>query len=151
MTHTHTHSVRLFWGVGDRTSQRTLPDKKGHSQQTDRDDPDGIRTRNPNKRGASDPRLTSRGHRDLHLIILISFFYYFPAHLLESSALASFSMKMSNNKSLFLINECFFLLLKTKCFKGFITSSAQNVHFHLRVLPQKFRSVPTLQHTLQEF
>ena len=38
-------------------TQRPLPDKTQHSQETDINYHDGIRTRNPSKRMAADPRL----------------------------------------------------------------------------------------------
>jgi hypothetical protein len=43
---------------------RPLPDNTQHSQQIDINDPDGIQTRNPSKRGAADPRLRRRAHWD---------------------------------------------------------------------------------------
>ena len=46
-------------------SQRPLPDKTQHSQETDIHARTGIRTSNPSKRAAVDPRLTPRGHGDL--------------------------------------------------------------------------------------
>ena len=45
-------------------TQRPLPDITQHSHQTDIHAPGGIRTRNPSKREAADPRLRPRGHRD---------------------------------------------------------------------------------------
>jgi hypothetical protein len=54
--HTHTHSVSLFWTSDEPNGQ--------HSQETDIHATGGIRTRNPNKRSAADPRLRPRGHRD---------------------------------------------------------------------------------------
>jgi hypothetical protein len=46
------------------SSQRPLPDNTQHSQETDTYAPGGIRTKNPNKRAAADPRLRSRGQWD---------------------------------------------------------------------------------------
>jgi len=45
-------------------TQRSVPDNTQHSQQTDIHVPGGIRTQNPTKRAAVDPRLRPRGHRD---------------------------------------------------------------------------------------
>ena len=45
-------------------TQTPLPDKTQHSQDTDIHAPGGIRTRNPSKRAAADPRLRQRGHWD---------------------------------------------------------------------------------------
>jgi hypothetical protein len=45
-------------------SQRPLPDNTQHSQQTDLHALDGIRTHNPSKREAADPRLRPRGNWD---------------------------------------------------------------------------------------
>jgi len=42
--------------------QKLLPDNTQHSQQTDIHASGGIRTHNPNKRAAADPRLRPRGH-----------------------------------------------------------------------------------------
>ena len=44
------------------SSQRPLPDNTQHSQQTDIHTPGGIRTRNLNRRAASDLRLRPCGH-----------------------------------------------------------------------------------------
>jgi hypothetical protein len=43
-------------------SHRPLPDNTQHSQQTDIHAPCGIRTRNPSKPAAADPRLRPRSH-----------------------------------------------------------------------------------------
>jgi hypothetical protein len=48
------------------SSQRPLPDNKQYSQQTNIKSSGEIRTRNPSKRAAADPRLRSRGQRDRH-------------------------------------------------------------------------------------
>ena len=45
-------------------SQIPLLDKIHHSKETDIYSPGGIRTRNPSKRAATNPRLRPRGHRD---------------------------------------------------------------------------------------
>ena len=44
--------------------QRALPDHKQHSQQTGIHAPGGIRTYDPNRQVATDPRLRLRGHWD---------------------------------------------------------------------------------------
>jgi hypothetical protein len=44
--------------------RRHLPDNTQHSQETDIHAPGGIRTHNPNKRAAADPRLRRRGYWD---------------------------------------------------------------------------------------
>jgi len=43
---------------------RPLPDNTQHSNETDTHAPGGIRTRNPSKRAAADPRLRPCGHWD---------------------------------------------------------------------------------------
>jgi hypothetical protein len=53
-------------------TQKPLPDNTQHSQQTDIHAPGGIRTRNPSKRAAVDPRLRPRGHWDRPLRIYCS-------------------------------------------------------------------------------
>jgi hypothetical protein len=55
------HSVGLI-----SATQRPLPDNTQHSQATDNNACGGIRTHNPSKRVAVDPRLRSRGHREGH-------------------------------------------------------------------------------------
>jgi hypothetical protein len=45
-------------------TQRSLPDNTQHSQEADIYAHDGIRTHNPSKRAAVDPRLRPRGHWD---------------------------------------------------------------------------------------
>ena len=57
------HSVE-YTGRVIRPTQRPLPDKTQHSQETDMHAPGGIRTHNPSKRGIADPRLSPRGHWD---------------------------------------------------------------------------------------
>ena len=57
------HSVVLSVRVISQ-SQRPLPDNTQHSQETDIHAPGGIRTRNPSKRTAANPRLRPRGHWD---------------------------------------------------------------------------------------
>ena len=55
------------------SSQRPLPDNTQHSQQTDIHAPDGIRTHNPSRRAATDPRLRPRSHflRYIHVINIV--------------------------------------------------------------------------------
>jgi hypothetical protein len=63
--HTTTHHSRYdFSGRVISSSQRPLPDNTQHSQQTDIHVPGGIRTHNPSKRAAADPRLRPRGYWD---------------------------------------------------------------------------------------
>ena len=50
-------------------TQRPLPDNTQHSQETDIHAPCGIRTHNPSKRAAADPRLIPRGHWDRQLAV----------------------------------------------------------------------------------
>jgi hypothetical protein len=54
-THTHTH---IYTHTLGRTplDERLLPDNTQHSQETDIHSPGGIRTLNPSKRAAADPR-----------------------------------------------------------------------------------------------
>jgi hypothetical protein len=56
------HSVGLFL-TSDRPVAQTF-DNAQHLQETDIHYPGGIRTRNPSKRAAADPRFRPRGHRD---------------------------------------------------------------------------------------
>jgi hypothetical protein len=61
--HTQTHHTR--WDSSGRVispSQRPLPDNTQHSQQTDIHAPGWIRTHDPSKRAAEDPRLRPHGH-----------------------------------------------------------------------------------------
>jgi hypothetical protein len=48
------------------STQRPLPVNTQHSHETDFHDSDGIRTHNPRKRTAADPRLRPRGNCDQH-------------------------------------------------------------------------------------
>jgi hypothetical protein len=57
------HSVGLLW-TSDRPIAETSTDNTHHSQETHIHAPGRIRTRNPSKRAAADPRLRQRGHRD---------------------------------------------------------------------------------------
>ena len=68
--------IGLFFPMGLRTDSRgsaisptqtPLLDNTQPSQQTHIHAPGGIRTRNPSKREAADPRLRPRGHRDCHI------------------------------------------------------------------------------------
>ena len=57
------HPVGLLC-TSDHPSQRPLPDNTQQSQETGIHDPGRIRTRNPSKKAAADPRLRPRGHWD---------------------------------------------------------------------------------------
>jgi hypothetical protein len=66
--HDHTfldtpHSVGLLW-----TSDQQRPDNTQHSQQTDIRAPGRIRTHNPSKRAAADPRQRPQDHCDRHSV-----------------------------------------------------------------------------------
>ena len=64
-SHTAMHHSRLdSSGRVIGPTQRPLPDNTQHSQQTDIHVPGGIRTRNPSKRAAADPRLRPCGPWD---------------------------------------------------------------------------------------
>jgi hypothetical protein len=52
------------------SEERPLPDNTQHSQETDIHALGGIRTRNPCKRAAADPRLTPRGNWYRHSILI---------------------------------------------------------------------------------
>ena len=52
----------LLW-TSDQPDAETS-DNTHHSQETDMRVPGGIRTRNPGKEAATNPRLRPRGHRD---------------------------------------------------------------------------------------
>ena len=71
LDHTQTHHSR--WDSSGRvmsSSQGPTPDNTRQSQATDFHNSGGIRTRNPSKQAAADPRLRQRGHLDgLHLSI----------------------------------------------------------------------------------
>ena len=58
------HSVGLLW-----TSDWPLPHNTQQSQATNIHAPVGIRTRNPNKRAVTYPRLRPPFHRDRHIFI----------------------------------------------------------------------------------
>jgi len=53
-----------FFGRAIGPTQRPLPNKIQHSQQTDIQVPGGIGTNNPSKWGAVEPRLRQPGHWD---------------------------------------------------------------------------------------
>jgi len=55
--------------TSDQPAQKPLPGNTQHSQQTDIHVPGGIRTRNPSKRAAAEPRLRPGGHWDQRLAI----------------------------------------------------------------------------------
>jgi len=89
-THTHIQSVGLPWTsdwpvAQTSTSQHTtlttdrpLPQNTQHSQQTNFRAADGIRTRNPTKQTAADPRLRRHGHwnrRVLYTVMNIKLCY----------------------------------------------------------------------------
>ena len=57
------HLIGLFWRVIG-PSQRPLPDNTQQTQETDIHALGGIRTNNPSKPTAADPRLRPRGHWD---------------------------------------------------------------------------------------
>jgi hypothetical protein len=70
-SHTTTHHTRQgFCRRMIKPSQIPLPDKTQNVQQTNINVPDGIRNPNPNKRSATDPRLTCIpcGHWDRYII-----------------------------------------------------------------------------------
>jgi hypothetical protein len=56
--------------MGDQSEAETLPDNTQHSKEKDIHDPGEIRTRNPSKQGAADPRRRLRGHWDRHCSFL---------------------------------------------------------------------------------
>jgi hypothetical protein len=64
------HSVGLRW-TSDHPTQRTLPDKTQHSQQTDIPTPGGIQTRHPHKRGLGPTPQTARPLGQIIIIIII--------------------------------------------------------------------------------
>ena len=68
-THTHTHAHTLGRTPLDQGSAhpRDLYLKHKHSQEIGIFDPEGIWTRNPNKRTAADLLLTTRGCQDRHV------------------------------------------------------------------------------------
>jgi hypothetical protein len=58
------HSVGLLWTSDQLVAETSLPDNTQHSQQTDIHAPGEIRTHNPSKPAAADPRLRPRGYWD---------------------------------------------------------------------------------------
>jgi hypothetical protein len=63
--HRLTHNIRQDpSGRAISTSQRPLPNITHNTQEKYIHAADGIRTRNPSKRAAEDPRFRQRGHRD---------------------------------------------------------------------------------------
>jgi hypothetical protein len=76
-SHWKTHHSRYgSSGRGIGSSQRPLPDNNTqHSQETDIHALCGIRTHNPSKRAAADPRLRPHGHWDRPNYILITYLF----------------------------------------------------------------------------
>jgi len=62
----HDHARRTTVGRTPLVSPRhgPIPDNTQNTQETNIHAPDGIRTHNPSKRAAANPRLRSRGHWD---------------------------------------------------------------------------------------
>jgi hypothetical protein len=60
----HTHTRQDSSGLAISPTQRPLPDKTQLSQERDIDNPGGIRTQNPSKQAAADPRFGPCGHWD---------------------------------------------------------------------------------------
>jgi len=58
------HPVALLWTSYQPDAKRPLPHNTYRSQETDTHAPGGIRTYNPIKREAADPRLRPRGHSE---------------------------------------------------------------------------------------
>ena len=80
--------------------QRPLRDKTQHSQQTDIRASEGIRTRNPSKRAAADPRTRPRGHRDRQVPPYLQIFFsplYFLTHSYRSIKIVQ-SVSLDRNK-----------------------------------------------------
>ena len=66
-SHTTTHHSRYdSFRLVVSSSQRPLPDKTQHSQESDIHVPDRIRTHNLSRPAAADLRLRPRGHWDCH-------------------------------------------------------------------------------------
>ena len=63
------HSVGLLWMIDQHVEEISLPDNTPHSQETDIQAPGGIRTSNPSKSAAADPRLRPRSHQNRLCII----------------------------------------------------------------------------------
>jgi hypothetical protein len=74
-------------------SQRPQPENTQHSQQTDIHVSGGIRTGNPSKRAAADPRLRPRGHCDLPFI-----YYLLDESAIKSNRTASKAWVLLNNE-----------------------------------------------------
>jgi len=61
-------------------TQRPLPENTQHPQETDIHDPGDIRTCDPSKRAASDPRLRPYGHWDRQEFVIV-FMYFDPENM----------------------------------------------------------------------
>ena len=79
------HSVGLLWTRDRPTAKELSLHNTGHSQETDIHASGGIRTRNPSKQAAADPRLRLRGHWVWQILYIGSLCYlatlicHFPA------------------------------------------------------------------------
>ena len=69
---TYTHNRYGSSGKGISPLQRPLPDKTQQSLDRDNHSHVGIRTRNPSKRAAADPRLRPDGHCDTNWILWVN-------------------------------------------------------------------------------
>jgi hypothetical protein len=72
--HTETHHTRYGSGGVISPTQRPLPDKTQHSQETDAHAPGGIRSYNPKRRGTADGAATGSANR-LYRVIILSHIY----------------------------------------------------------------------------
>ena len=75
ITHYYTHHTPLkSSGLLNSPSQRALPDKTNHLQETDIQAAGEIRTRNPTKRVAADPHIRPRDELDRRKLMYESSF-----------------------------------------------------------------------------
>jgi hypothetical protein len=96
--------------------QRPQPDNTLHLQETDIHDLGGIRTHNPSKRAAADPRLSPRDHWDrlvlLYLIVMNSILFVIKISVtLEERPQARVALNHSTNA----VDDSKSLLYRTAC------------------------------------
>jgi hypothetical protein len=127
LSHTirHKHSVELLW-----TRDRPVAEACTWQQATFTRDiyaPDGIRTRNPSKRAAADPRFRPRGHRDGLIPFLRSVVTSLSFHIVQNNKICIVklsvtpvyvyehicsSVRVDSRTHSFIYIHCRFVLLK---------------------------------------
>ena len=79
-----THSVGLLWTSDRPFAEAYVPDNTQQSQQRDIHTSGGIRSHNPRKRAATDPRHRPRGHRDRPVAVMARYPVTFKAVCLDA-------------------------------------------------------------------